>query len=152
MKVFLLSKKSKYLSETSLIPPKNISILSSETHTLTGQLGGKIQSFIEEFIILKSDWKNFENDENKKERITQIRNTLNDINNLTTNIKELLIKIEELDNKNGNSITSIEKLIEARDKLIEQSKEKSRRIDSLITSLQILDRNIQTYFSLKENS
>ncbi|KAG4099692.1 hypothetical protein H8356DRAFT_1664106 [Neocallimastix lanati (nom. inval.)] len=130
----------------------NLQILSYETQTLTSQLGNKIQSFIEEFINLKSEWKNFEDEKEKKECITQIRNSLKDINILISNIKELLVNMEEINNKDEDSKISIEELTETRNKLLEQSKEKSRKIDSLITSLQILDRDVQTYFSLKENA
>eukprot|EP00833_Pecoramyces_ruminatium_P010676 jgi/Orpsp1_1/1184708/evm.model.c7180000090660.1 len=131
---------------------KSLYTLSSEAYSLTGQLGNKIQSFTEEFINLKSDWKNIENEIEKKERITQIQNTLNEVNNLIINIKDDLINIEEMNNMNEKSKISIEELTETRNKLLEQSKEKSKRIDLLITSLQVLDRDIQTYFSLKETS
>jgi len=77
----------------------NLQILSYETQTLTSQLGNKIQSFIEEFINLKSEWKNFEDEKEKKECITQIRNSLKDINILISNIKELLVNMEEINNK-----------------------------------------------------
>jgi len=126
--------------------------MTSESHTMAGQLGSKIQLFIEDFINLKSNWSNFEDEMEKKEKITKLHNSLTDINNLITNLKKLLTGIEELQSKNEGSKTNVDVLIETRDKLLEQSKEKARKIDSLITTLQSLDRDIQTYFSLKENS
>ncbi|OUM62375.1 hypothetical protein PIROE2DRAFT_61929 [Piromyces sp. E2] len=130
---------------------KSLFIMASESHTLTSQLGNKIQSFIEEFLNLKSNWINFENELEKKEKITSIHNSLSDINNLITNLKELLCNIEDQKNKNIDTEENIDELIETRNKLLEQSKEKARKIDSLINSLQSLDRDIQTYFSLKED-
>lgn len=131
---------------------KNLYNMTSETHTLTGQLGNKIQLFIEEFVTLKSNWSNFENEIEKKEKINSIHNSLGDINNLISNLKELLTSIEEMHNKNENSKVNIDELIEARNKLLKQSKEKAKKIDSLMNSLQSLDRDIQTYFTLKEDS
>jgi len=78
---------------------KNLYNMTSETHTLTGQLGNKIQLFIEEFVTLKSNWSNFENEIEKKEKINSIHNSLGDINNLISNLKELLTSIEEMHNK-----------------------------------------------------
>jgi len=131
---------------------KNLYNMTSETHTLTGQLGNKIQLFIEEFVNLKTNWSNFENEIEKREKINSIHNSLGDINNLISNLKMLLTSIEEIQNKNDDSKVNIDELTEARNKLLEQSKEKARKIDSLINSLQSLDRDIQTYFTLKEDS
>ncbi|ORX80028.1 hypothetical protein BCR32DRAFT_269089 [Anaeromyces robustus] len=131
---------------------KNLYQISSESHSLTEQLGSKIQSFLEDYINLKSNWSSFEDESIREEKIAQIHNSLTAINNLIGNLKELLTKIEEMKKKNVESKINIDELTELRHNLLEQSKEKARKIDSLITSLQSLDREIQTYFTLKENS